>query len=110
MSIGVIFLVFLLTLPVILITLVTLGEREDPAERRAQRIEDLERALGLDICEWSMTRGGVKLRCCRTRDDHARERAVAGKTSHLDPVHGYWRPQKGECYDLSMPRTVRGIR
>ena len=42
MSAGVIFLVFLLALPVILITSATLGERED----RSERIARMERELG----------------------------------------------------------------
>ena len=71
---------------------------------RDARIWALERELGLDQCEWELTRNGVTLRCQLTSGQHDTDRY------HLDPVHGRWRVRPGEAFDLLPPRTNWGYR
>lgn len=74
--------------------------------RRAQRIEDLEYELELDICDSARTRDGITWTCCLTRGAHL----AHGYDQHVDPVCGPWSLRLGECYDLRPPRSVWGYR
>lgn len=73
----------------------------DVAARRTERIEELEWMLGMNQCECRLTkRDGVTLVCQLTAEQHGRN-----TRQHLDPVHGWWRPEPGERYDLRPPHN-----